>query len=677
MKIPRSPVLVPLLLFIVLLLLASAAGWIYYSQSKEQILATAAANLNAVGNLKVSLLDGWRRERLRDAAIISANPFNQAMIIPFLEADPAVSTADPRIKAWLDSLVKAKGYMDAVLLDTDGRVRMASGSSGPVIGTNAEETSDRVLATGEPYLSGFHTSSEIGLKAHLDLYAPVSGRGPDGKVSCDGIFLFRIDPADFLIPTMRSRGAPGRSVETLLVRREGDDILFLQDPRFRPDSGLKLRLPAAEADLPASMAEREKNGAFEGTDYRGVRVLSALKAVPGTSWRVVAQEDLSEILEPLLARMSSFVSMIIILCFGTGVMLLFWIKRREAAYFRKQYEIEHDRLALVQHFEYLHKYANDIVILADRDHRVIEANDRALAVYGFSRAELIGFRVPDLRPWEARADFPRHLEEAEKTGSLIFETLHRDKDGIAFPVEVSLRLIDIGGARYHQAIIRDIRERKRAEKRILDALREKEVLLREIHHRVKNNMQVISSLLRLQSARFTEAEVREAFLESQGRIKSMALVHEKLYMTKDLSRIDFADYIKSLTSTIFASHEEDGRIALKLDLDKVYLDINTAVPCGLILNELILNALKHAFPNNRRGRIRVELRENEKEIIRLTVRDDGIGLPEGCKPGKVESLGFQIIALLAEQLRGWIDVRREGGAAISLWFKLPSVPETN
>jgi PAS domain S-box-containing protein len=668
-KTPRSPLVVPVSLFLALTILLTAAGWIYFVQTNRQIKSTAAAKLNAVADLKVTLLSGWRRERLQDATIFATAPINLPRIVPFLEKEPEIAGSDPEIKAWLDSIVTAKKYMDAVLIDAAGRVRLAAGLSAPRLGAYGRETIARVLASGEPFLSDFHRAAEIGPKIHLDLYAPILHRDPAGKAVCTGVFLFRIDPADFLYPILRNWPEPTQSAESFLIRRDGDDVLFLSDLRFRPNTALEFRVPAAAWDTAAAKAAQGARDMFEGKDYRGVRALSVIRPIPGTPWHLIVKEDLSEILEPLLARMSSFASMIIILCFGIGTLLLFWIKRREAGYFKKQYEIEHDRLALIQHFEYLHKYANDIVFLTDRNHRVIEANDRALAVYGFSREEITGLRIPDLRPPETKADFDGQLREAEKTGSLMYETLHRRKNGEVFPVEISLRLLNIGGERYHQAIIRDISERKKTEKRVMEALREKEVLLREIHHRVKNNMQVISSLLRLQSAKFAEAEVREAFRESQGRIKSMALVHEKLYGTQDLSRIDFADYVKSLTSSVFGSHQLSGRIALQLDLEKTFLDINAAVPCGLILNELILNALKHAFPNNREGKILVELRENENGSIRLTVRDNGIGLPEGCEPGKVESLGFQIISLLADQLEGRIDVRRENGTAITLRFK--------
>jgi len=654
---------------VALTLLLTAVGFLYYSQTSREVKETAAGILEAVVDLKVTVIADWRKELLEDASVLTANPINALRIVPFLEQDPKVSKADAEIQGWLGSVAAAKGFMSAVLFDAEGRPRLSTKSFEAAAGNLARENINRILSEKRPFLSDFHRAADIGLGIHVDLYAPIFSKGAAGQIA--GVFLFRVDPEEFLYPFLRSWPAPSRTAESYLVRRDGEGVLFLSGLRRRPDAPLDYRLPAGSPIIPGLKPGEENDRRVEGTDYRGVRVLAIADPIPDTPWLLVAQEDLAVILRPLLARISTFASMVFVLCFGIGALLLFWIKRREARHFKARYETEHERLALVRHFEYLHKYANDVVFLTDRDHLLIEVNDRALMVYGYSREEFLGLHIPDLRPVDARSDFASQLQEAENTGSLIYETLHRKKSGDIFPVEVSLRIIDIGGARFHQAIIRDISERKKSEQRIIDALREKEVLLREIHHRVKNNMQVISSLLRLQAAKFSDKEVREAFQESQERIKSMALVHEKLYGTKDLSTVDFSDYVKTLASTVFDSHMVSNRIVLQLDLEKTFLDINAAVPCGLILNELVLNALKHAFPPGRTGKIQIELREKEEGMIRLTVRDDGIGLPARIDPATADTLGFQIISLLAKQLDGRIDIRREAGTAMILRFSPP------
>src|SRR5436190_12772891 len=220
------------------------------------------------------------------------------------------------------------------------------------------------------------------------------------------------------------------------------------------------------------------------------------------------------------------------------------------------------------------------------------------------------------------------------------------------------------------SIVRDITDRRRAEELIQASLREKEALLREIHHRVKNNLQITSSLLRLQAGAIENGEARQAFAETQHRIRSMALVHEKLYQSTNLSRIDFGDYIRTLGDLLFKSFAADpSRIQLTVIGDEVLLSIDTAVPCGLIVNELLLNALKHAFPEGERGEIIVELADGGDGWCRLAVRDDGVGLPDDMS-GDSGTLGLQLVRGLVAQLDGRLAIERgRGGAGFTISFR--------
>ena len=212
--------------------------------------------------------------------------------------------------------------------------------------------------------------------------------------------------------------------------------------------------------------------------------------------------------------------------------------------------------------------------------------------------------------------------------------------------------------------------RKQAEAALHASLREKEVLLREIHHRVKNNMQVISSLLNLQARHIEDPAVLEMFQESQRRIRSMALVHEKLYLSKDLSNIEFSQYIQSLALHLFHFYQVDSNlIKLKMDMEKIFMNINAAIPCGLIVNELISNALKHAFPDGRGGEISIELRRAQGNKFLLIVSDTGIGFPDGLDFRDTATLGMQIITMLVEQLDGRIELSRQNGSSFKIMFE--------
>jgi len=243
------------------------------------------------------------------------------------------------------------------------------------------------------------------------------------------------------------------------------------------------------------------------------------------------------------------------------------------------------------------------------------------------------------------------------------------KNGKQIILEIRTFPVTIRGQKVVLGIARDITEHKQAEKQIEASLREKEVLLREIHHRVKNNMQIISSLIRLQSRSIKDENLSDIFNKSQSRIRSMALIHESLYRSKDLARIDFSDYVERLTTHLFSMYRiKAGAIKFNMEIKDIYLDINRAIPCGLIINELVSNCLKHAFPDGRKGEIRVKMYEDRRNKHTLIVKDNGIGFPEKLDFRNVETLGMQLVGDLVKQLKGKIELKREEGTEFEIVF---------
>ncbi len=247
-------------------------------------------------------------------------------------------------------------------------------------------------------------------------------------------------------------------------------------------------------------------------------------------------------------------------------------------------------------------------------------------------------------------------------------------DGSTFPaIVISSVIFDRGRPVGLRGAVIDITERKQADNAVQAALREKDILLREIHHRVKNNMQVISSLFNLQAGAVTAENARRMLKDGQLRIRSMALVHEKLYQSRDLSMIDFADYLRSLSAHLFHFFRiEAGRIRLAANLEPIQLSVNAAVPCGLLVNELVSNSLKHAFPGDRKGAVEIGLHRREDGSLEMRVADDGVGFPEGLDFRRTESLGMQIVALLVEQIDGAIELDRGNGTAFTISFREPT-----
>jgi len=220
----------------------------------------------------------------------------------------------------------------------------------------------------------------------------------------------------------------------------------------------------------------------------------------------------------------------------------------------------------------------------------------------------------------------------------------------------------------NQLLTQEIDERKRVEEEITSSLKEKEVLLKEIHHRVKNNLQVISSLLKLQCASIKEIQTLAIFRESQNRIESMALIHEQLYQSKNLSCIDFAKYIHNLVANFFCAYEVNtNHINIKIDISKVLLDINAAIHWGLIINELIANSLKYAFPNNDKGEININFTAKDNDFV-LLVKDNGIGFPKDLDFFDTQTLGLQLVVALTEQLDGKIELSKKQGTEFKIAF---------
>jgi PAS domain S-box-containing protein len=218
----------------------------------------------------------------------------------------------------------------------------------------------------------------------------------------------------------------------------------------------------------------------------------------------------------------------------------------------------------------------------------------------------------------------------------------------------------------------DITQRKESEELIKASLREKEVLLKEIHHRVKNNLQVVSSLVRLQADGLDDPRLRDLFRDIHDRVQSMALVHERLYRSESLAEVDFGDYARSLLSHLWRSQGASAaRIQLKLDLDPVSLSVETAVPCGLILNELAGNAFKHAFAGRAAGGVTVSLHTEPDGRVRLCVGDDGAGLPQGLDWRQARSLGLRLVQMLATQINGAVEMRSGAGTEFAVTFTPP------
>ena len=321
--------------------------------------------------------------------------------------------------------------------------------------------------------------------------------------------------------------------------------------------------------------------------------------------------------------------------------------------------------------------AQDAIIMINNKGNISFWNEAAEKMFGYSFSEV-------LMKEGLTFIMPQYYHEAYREGFIKYKTTGRGevidkilelvavrKDGIEIPIELSVSSIKLKGAWNTIGIIRDITNRKRFEDKIKAALKEKEILLKEIHHRVKNNLQTIISLLNLQSGYIKDKQALRVFKNSQERVRAMALIHEKLYKSTDLAKINFQEYVGGLISYLFDSHSLPlDQVQLKLKIEDIVVDIETAIPLGLVINELVSNSFKHAFPEKRKGELRVELGKSDEEEFdyKLVVDDNGVGFPENLNLQDSNTLGFVMVETLVKQMHGVLDIEKKDGTKFIIKF---------
>jgi PAS domain S-box-containing protein len=351
--------------------------------------------------------------------------------------------------------------------------------------------------------------------------------------------------------------------------------------------------------------------------------------------------------------------------------VLAWGQIRVAAALRETAVTNHKLVASEGRLKAFFDNAESLVWVKDLQGRFVVVNRYAEAVLGLPRARLLGRTVTEVFPQnEAEAFSSNDRQVLESGQAREFEESVRLKDGLRTYVSVKFPLRDASGRiDALGAICTDISDRKLAEEAVRASLEEKTVLLKEVHHRVKNNLQIISSLLSLQVNRTQAAEAQDTLRDTQSRIRSMALLHEALYRSGSLARISLPQYVDSLCAQLWhMAGSVAPRVRLEHRVDAVSLPLDQAVPCGLIINELVSNALKHAFPAGRSGSIRVAAKVQPDGLLTLAVADDGVGLPPGRDPRNSDTLGLQLVFMLAAQLQAVVDIACEGGTEFRIAF---------
>lgn len=312
------------------------------------------------------------------------------------------------------------------------------------------------------------------------------------------------------------------------------------------------------------------------------------------------------------------------------------------------------------------------MVMTDHQGKIMMVNSTTEELFGYQRGELLGKSIEILIPESHRGHHPELRSNYLKNPSRRSMGNGRDlyglhKDGKEFPVEVGLNPIKTPSGIMVLASVIDITARKQQEEALKAALKEKDLLLSEIHHRVKNNLQIIDSLLGMQSDTLHNSTAIEVLKESQNRVKSMAFIHQILYQSLDFSRVDFSSFIQSLVNNLSLSYALNiSKIKINIDTDQVLIPIDISIPLGLILNELCTNAMKYAFTGNRSGNININLKYQNSDQLLVSISDNGIGIPDDYDFDNTQSLGLQLVHLLSEQISAELTIRRRNPTSFTL-----------
>ena len=671
-----------IIIFFLLSIGILATGYVYYKNQENYIKKDKQQELAGIIALKIDQIISWRQERIDYASAIMDDPFFTMRVRDFLKGR-AKPTLKKQILERLTALASYQ-FQSIALIDPQGNLRLSFPTSKQELTPYLKSLARQAVLTKKVVFSDLYLEDDS--KVMLSVLTPLLVIQRNEKVVV-GVILMRIEPYQFLYPLIKSWPTPSLTGETELVRREGDEVVFLNELRHRKNIPLDLRVPLNSPNLLEAMLARRKKGIVEGIDYRGIPVLAAVGLIPDSSWFLVAKIDVDEIYAPLQKRSREVVFLLITLIACAGICVAYFWRNQQIRFYRREYKAERERHALAQRYEYLTRFANDIILVTDQSLQIVEANNQAVASYGYERDELLKLHLIDLyRPGSEHilSTLMRHVEDK---GGLIFETMQRRKDKTTFPAEVSLRLLEVEGQKLFQEIIRDITERKRAEEKLTESEKNLRRLTSQLLSAQEDERKRISLELHdelghaLLALKLQLESVEEQLMPQQISLKNevskilggiYATIEEVRRLYLDLSPGDLEDLglTTSLRSLVddFADLQRHITWTIKLDhLDGLF-PLSTQTAIYRIVQEALTNIGKHAKPQH----VLIEI-EREEQGVKFIIEDDGIGFEWNKVVIEKKTLGLLAMEERVKILGGSFELwsRENQGTKISFTIPIP------
>jgi len=449
--------------------LLAAAGVVFIRSEQAAARQSVWRELDSVVSLKADQLAAWREERMAEGHFLRSTPAVAADLTAFL-ARPDDPGALARVRGWLEPIKGGDRYEAIAVLDARLDVKLSVPDRPKELTSTQRGLVLAAMQGGVVTLTELHRDTDTG-EMHLSVIVPVfsgwkGGVAPPPEAEPLGAVLLMLDAGRNIFPGIREWPVASATAEILLVQRDGDDVVFLSNPRHGSARSALMRRSMHEPLLPSAMVVRGETGVREGRDYRDMPVVFTSRAVRGSAWLLVAKVDLEEVYAPLrrMAARSALLITLVLVALSLGAAAI-W-RQRQAAFLKRSLAAEKERSAIAERLSLVMQHANDIIFLLDESGRIVEANDRAVAVYGYTLEELRALPPGGLRPAGASENLDTHLGTLLSTARGRFETIHRRKDGTEFPVEASGRFVEAEGRRLALGIYRDISERKAHEQQL-------------------------------------------------------------------------------------------------------------------------------------------------------------------------------------------------------------------